>query len=153
MAHWPPFHLATVQNPYITLQLAFHICSYMFQDPSKHKSCGTVASTYWKISTYMWSNEFKSMLFKCLLYIHHFKCSTWVIYTYTHTQWNIIQPWEEGNPCICYYWIYHEHIMLSEIRQTRQILYAITYRWNLKKTKLTHRNRGGWFLGGRRLGR
>lgn len=51
-----------------------------------------------------------------------------------------------------------EHIMLSEIRQTRQILYEITYMWNVKnknKNKITtHGNRvEGWFLGGRRLGK
>ena len=85
MEHWPPSHVATVESPCTTLQLAFHICSYMFQDPTKHESCGTVANTYWKIYTYQETNEFKPTLFKCLLYIHHFTCSAWVIYTYTHT--------------------------------------------------------------------
>ena len=48
-----------------------------------------------------------------------------------------------------------EDIILSEIRQARQILYEITYMWNLKKKKkLTHRNRvEEWFLGGRMLGK
>lgn len=52
MEHWPPSHVATVESPCTTLQLAFHICSYMFQDPTKHESCGTVANAHWKIYTY-----------------------------------------------------------------------------------------------------
>ena len=136
MEHWPPSHPATVESPCITLQLTFHICSYIFQAPTKHESCGTVASTYWKIFTYQWTNEFKPMLFKCLLCITLSAALEW--YIHTHTQWNTIQPWEEVNLCICYHWMDSEDIILSEIRQARQILYEITYMWNLKKKKKTN---------------
>ena len=74
----------------------------------------------------------------------------WDTHTHTHTQWNIIQPWEkEGNPAICDNmdgpWRHCAKWKKSD--RERQIPYDLTYMWNLKtkqagkqtnETKHTH---------------
>ena len=55
-------------------------------------------------------------------------------HTHTHTHRNATQPGKRDKilPLVAI-WIDLENIMLSEINQ-RQILYDITYMWNLKNT-------------------
>ena len=53
-------------------------------------------------------------------------------HTHTHTQWDISHKKNEILPFAAT-WMDLEGIMLSEISQS-QILYDITYMWNLKNT-------------------